>query len=92
MYCLVCYCFLLSPEITLQKKLNLHVVDRDRIDEISLVFIYYLNVLHMLIIKKLHVESIPQGCEITRDNHGEPLATSYHSKFMGTVDYIWYVY
>ncbi|KAI8542943.1 hypothetical protein RHMOL_Rhmol08G0179400 [Rhododendron molle] len=30
------------------------------------------------------------GCEITRDNHGEPLATSYHSKFMGTVDYIWH--
>ncbi|XP_058227143.1 carbon catabolite repressor protein 4 homolog 5 [Rhododendron vialii] len=30
------------------------------------------------------------GCKITRDNHGEPLATSYHSKFMGTVDYIWH--
>ncbi|KAK7291436.1 hypothetical protein RIF29_06575 [Crotalaria pallida] len=26
----------------------------------------------------------------TRDDFGEPLATSYHSKFMGTVDYIWY--
>ncbi|XP_030493648.1 carbon catabolite repressor protein 4 homolog 5-like [Cannabis sativa] len=26
----------------------------------------------------------------TRDNYGEPLATSYHSKFMGTVDYIWH--
>ncbi|XP_057480526.1 carbon catabolite repressor protein 4 homolog 5 isoform X2 [Actinidia eriantha] len=26
----------------------------------------------------------------TRDNSGEPLATSYHSKFMGTVDYIWH--
>lgn len=26
----------------------------------------------------------------TRDNFGEPLATSYHSKFMGTVDYIWH--
>ncbi|KAK7314548.1 hypothetical protein VNO77_33074 [Canavalia gladiata] len=26
----------------------------------------------------------------TRDDVGEPLATSYHSKFMGTVDYIWH--
>lgn len=26
----------------------------------------------------------------TRDNCGEPLATSFHSKFMGTVDYIWH--
>ncbi|KAL1318567.1 hypothetical protein HN51_070880 [Arachis hypogaea] len=26
----------------------------------------------------------------TRDDIGEPLATSYHSKFMGTVDYIWH--
>lgn len=26
----------------------------------------------------------------TRDDNGEPLATSYHSKFMGTVDYIWH--
>jgi len=26
----------------------------------------------------------------TRDHCGEPLATSYHSKFMGTVDYIWH--
>lgn len=30
------------------------------------------------------------GSSRTRDNHGEPLATSYHSKFMGTVDYIWH--
>ncbi|GMI99530.1 catabolite repressor 4e [Hibiscus trionum] len=30
------------------------------------------------------------GSRRTRDSHGEPLATSYHSKFMGTVDYIWY--
>ncbi|KAI3825502.1 hypothetical protein L1987_06992 [Smallanthus sonchifolius] len=27
---------------------------------------------------------------LTRDSHGEPLATSFHSKFMGTVDYIWH--
>ncbi|XP_072958889.1 carbon catabolite repressor protein 4 homolog 5-like isoform X3 [Typha angustifolia] len=33
---------------------------------------------------------IPQGNHDTRDNNGEPLATSYHSKFMGTVDYIWH--
>ncbi|GAB2225395.1 hypothetical protein Droror1_Dr00006187 [Drosera rotundifolia] len=26
----------------------------------------------------------------TRDDLGEPLVTSYHSKFMGTVDYIWH--
>ncbi|XP_059454522.1 carbon catabolite repressor protein 4 homolog 5 isoform X2 [Corylus avellana] len=32
---------------------------------------------------------VPGSCR-TRDNHGEPLATSYHSKFMGTVDYIWH--
>ncbi|KAJ4713385.1 carbon catabolite repressor protein 4-like 5 isoform X1 [Melia azedarach] len=30
------------------------------------------------------------GSHRTRENHGEPLATSYHSKFMGTVDYIWH--
>ncbi|XP_056170642.1 carbon catabolite repressor protein 4 homolog 5 isoform X3 [Syzygium oleosum] len=32
---------------------------------------------------------IPGSCR-TRDNCGEPLATSYHSRFMGTVDYIWH--
>ncbi|KAK1298651.1 hypothetical protein QJS10_CPB14g00324 [Acorus calamus] len=26
----------------------------------------------------------------TRDNHGEPQVTSYHSKFTGTLDYIWH--
>ncbi|KAG0491426.1 hypothetical protein HPP92_004824 [Vanilla planifolia] len=26
----------------------------------------------------------------TRDRNGEPLVTSFHSKFMGTVDYIWH--
>ncbi|KAH0721331.1 hypothetical protein KY290_006326 [Solanum tuberosum] len=30
------------------------------------------------------------GSSRTRENSGEPLATSYHSKFMGTVDYIWH--
>ncbi|KAE9586046.1 putative poly(A)-specific ribonuclease [Lupinus albus] len=30
------------------------------------------------------------GNNRTRDDIGEPLATSYHSKFMGTVDYIWH--
>ncbi|KAK2397585.1 Carbon catabolite repressor protein 4 5 [Trifolium repens] len=30
------------------------------------------------------------GKHRTRDDIGEPLATSYHSKFMGTVDYIWH--
>ncbi|KAK9278703.1 hypothetical protein L1049_028278 [Liquidambar formosana] len=32
---------------------------------------------------------VPGSCR-TRYNYGEPLATSYHSKFMGTVDYIWH--
>ncbi|MCD7451800.1 hypothetical protein HAX54_013449 [Datura stramonium] len=30
------------------------------------------------------------GSSRTRENSGEPLATSYHSEFMGTVDYIWH--
>ncbi|XP_042436734.1 carbon catabolite repressor protein 4 homolog 5-like isoform X5 [Zingiber officinale] len=34
-------------------------------------------------------QGVPGGCK-TRDENGEPLATSYHSKFMGTVDYIWH--
>ncbi|GAB4839604.1 hypothetical protein Ancab_029127 [Ancistrocladus abbreviatus] len=31
-----------------------------------------------------------RGNSRARDNLGEPLATSCHSKFMGTVDYIWH--
>lgn len=31
-----------------------------------------------------------KGSTNTRDSNGEPLATSYHSKFLGTVDYLWY--
>ncbi|XP_009789801.1 carbon catabolite repressor protein 4 homolog 3-like isoform X2 [Nicotiana sylvestris] len=31
-----------------------------------------------------------KGSQTTRDDNGEPLATSYHSKFLGTVDYLWY--
>lgn len=31
-----------------------------------------------------------KGNTRTRDICGEPLATSYHSKFLGTVDYLWY--
>uniref|UniRef100_A0A1D1Y351 Carbon catabolite repressor protein 4 5 n=2 Tax=Anthurium amnicola TaxID=1678845 RepID=A0A1D1Y351_9ARAE len=30
------------------------------------------------------------GNHATREENGEPLVTSYHSKFMGTVDYIWH--
>ncbi|XP_021759323.1 carbon catabolite repressor protein 4 homolog 5-like isoform X2 [Chenopodium quinoa] len=30
------------------------------------------------------------GSVTTRDNIGEPLATSFHCNFMGTVDYIWH--
>ncbi|WCJ21970.1 hypothetical protein M5689_004080 [Euphorbia peplus] len=32
---------------------------------------------------------VPGSCR-SRNSCGEPLATSYHSKFMGTVDYIWH--
>ncbi|XP_042965260.1 carbon catabolite repressor protein 4 homolog 3 isoform X2 [Carya illinoinensis] len=31
-----------------------------------------------------------KGSRKTRGSNGEPLATSYHSKFLGTVDYLWY--
>ncbi|PON47874.1 Endonuclease/exonuclease/phosphatase [Parasponia andersonii] len=31
-----------------------------------------------------------KGSTGTREPNGEPLATSYHSKFLGTVDYMWY--
>ncbi|CAK9186623.1 unnamed protein product [Ilex paraguariensis] len=31
-----------------------------------------------------------KGSTRTRSPDGEPLATSYHSKFLGTVDYLWY--
>ncbi|KAL5719195.1 hypothetical protein ACHQM5_012007 [Ranunculus cassubicifolius] len=30
------------------------------------------------------------GSSSTRDNGGEPLVTTFHSNFMGTVDYIWH--
>ncbi|ESQ27783.1 hypothetical protein EUTSA_v10018567mg [Eutrema salsugineum] len=30
------------------------------------------------------------GTHRTRDQRGEPLATTYHSRFLGTVDYIWH--
>ncbi|XP_047159568.1 carbon catabolite repressor protein 4 homolog 3-like isoform X2 [Vigna umbellata] len=30
------------------------------------------------------------GSKSTRGFNGEPLATSYHSKFLGSVDYLWY--
>ncbi|KAL5726289.1 hypothetical protein ACHQM5_009343 [Ranunculus cassubicifolius] len=33
---------------------------------------------------------VTEGPLRTRDFHGEPLATSFHSKFLGTVDYLWY--
>ncbi|KAF3437884.1 hypothetical protein FNV43_RR20640 [Rhamnella rubrinervis] len=34
--------------------------------------------------------AIVTGSSGTRGPNGEPLATSYHSKFLGTVDYLWY--
>ncbi|CAH8258092.1 unnamed protein product [Arabidopsis lyrata] len=40
---------------------------------------------------KLHsaYSGVP-GTYRTRDQRGEPLATTYHSRFLGTVDYIWH--
>ncbi|XP_010428336.1 PREDICTED: carbon catabolite repressor protein 4 homolog 5 isoform X2 [Camelina sativa] len=40
---------------------------------------------------KLHsaYSGVP-GTHRTRDQRGEPLATTYHSRFLGTVDYIWH--
>ncbi|KAK9114814.1 hypothetical protein Syun_021611 [Stephania yunnanensis] len=31
-----------------------------------------------------------KGSDSTRDSCGEPLATTFHSKILGTVDYLWY--
>ncbi|KAM3209240.1 hypothetical protein ACQJBY_063742 [Aegilops geniculata] len=31
-----------------------------------------------------------KGNSSNRGHHGEPLATSYHKRFLGTVDYLWY--
>lgn len=31
-----------------------------------------------------------KGTSNNRGHHGEPMATSYHKKFLGTVDYLWY--
>ncbi|MED6134877.1 Carbon catabolite repressor protein 4 5, variant 3 [Stylosanthes scabra] len=48
------------------------------------------NIQHNLNLRSAY-SGVP-GNHNTRDDIGEPLATSYHSKFMGTVDYIWYLY
>lgn len=45
-------------------------------------------VAHPLNIKSSYATT--RGSARTRGSNGEPLATSYHSKFFGTVDYIWY--
>ncbi|XP_074577447.1 carbon catabolite repressor protein 4 homolog 3-like isoform X1 [Curcuma longa] len=48
---------------------------------------------HSLITHDLNLQSsyaTVKSTAMTRDCLGEPLATSYHSKFLGTVDYIWY--
>lgn len=48
-------------------------------------------ILYMIITRNSHISVLfLQGSGRTRDSSGEPLATSYHSMFMGTVDYIWY--
>jgi len=33
-----------------------------------------------------------KGNSNNRGLHGEPLATSFHKKFLGTVDYLWYTH
>lgn len=49
------------------------------------------NVTHLQHHLKLYsaYSGVPGNCK-TRDTNGEPLVTSFHSKFMGTVDYIWH--
>ncbi|XP_020251874.1 carbon catabolite repressor protein 4 homolog 5 isoform X2 [Asparagus officinalis] len=42
------------------------------------------------IVLSMFFPPVKQSCSNSRDNCGEPLVTSYHSKFMGTVDYIWH--
>ncbi|XP_059303365.1 carbon catabolite repressor protein 4 homolog 5 isoform X1 [Lycium ferocissimum] len=46
------------------------------------------HLIHQLQLRSAYA-GVP-GSSRTRENSGEPLATSYHSKFMGTVDYIWH--
>ncbi|KAK4735937.1 hypothetical protein R3W88_010198 [Solanum pinnatisectum] len=46
------------------------------------------HLIHQLQLRSAYVGA--PGSSRTRENSGEPLATSYHSKFMGTVDYIWH--
>ncbi|KAI9073981.1 hypothetical protein K1719_044045 [Acacia pycnantha] len=42
---------------------------------------------HSLPLRSTYVEV--KYCPETRDPNGEPLVTSYHQRFLGTVDYIW---
>ncbi|XP_028802325.1 carbon catabolite repressor protein 4 homolog 6 isoform X2 [Neltuma alba] len=42
---------------------------------------------HSLPLRSTYVEVM--YCPGTRDPNGEPLVTSYHRRFLGTVDYIW---
>ncbi|KAK4361983.1 hypothetical protein RND71_017224 [Anisodus tanguticus] len=46
------------------------------------------HLIHQLQLRSAYA-GVP-GSSRTRENCGEPLVTSYHSKFMGTVDYIWH--
>ncbi|XP_059455650.1 carbon catabolite repressor protein 4 homolog 3 isoform X1 [Corylus avellana] len=47
---------------------------------------------HLLVhqLKLASAYATVKGSTKTRGPDGEPLATSYHSKFLGTVDYLWY--
>ncbi|KAG2411030.1 Carbon catabolite repressor protein [Vigna angularis] len=46
---------------------------------------------HHLAVHPLKLKSsYATGSKSTRGFNGEPLATSYHSKFLGSVDYLWY--
>ncbi|BAT82304.1 hypothetical protein LR48_Vigan187s001400 [Vigna angularis] len=42
---------------------------------------------HSLQLRSTYTEAM--DCSGTRDPYGEPLVTSYHRRFSGTVDYIW---
>ncbi|KAK7260860.1 hypothetical protein RIF29_27159 [Crotalaria pallida] len=42
---------------------------------------------HQLPLRSTYTEAM--DCSGTRDPHGEPQVTSYHTRFLGTVDYIW---
>jgi hypothetical protein len=49
------------------------------------------SVRHLGFLMKISMQLF-QGNSNNRGLYGEPLATSYHKRFLGTVDYLWYVF